>query len=202
MALGWFHLPTEDCRLLPHQPGIFDASSRSAGGGLRGSSVSQALSSRWIGIVRSSIRFSCCSVPGFFLGTSGGGGCEGQGEHRADAGAASASPGHFTGAVFPCLLPAAPAPIPSPPTPSTRRQRGLCWRSRQRALLLWSEPELCAVSSQQSCPQAHPQLLGSLQPKGCSSHSSGSEEGSGQGMGGERCSVLQGRNMTNSVSNF
>lgn len=117
VALGWFHLPTEDCRLLPHQPGIFDASSRSAGGGVRGSSVSQALSSRWIGIVRSSIRFSCCSVPGFFLGTSGGGGCEGQGEHRADAGAASASPGHFTGAVFPCLLPAAPAPIPSPPHP-------------------------------------------------------------------------------------
>lgn len=70
------------------------------------------------------------------------------------------------------------------PTPSTRRQRGLCWRSRQRALLLWSEPELCAVSSQQSCPQAHPQLLGSLNQRGAAPTAQAARRDPGKGWEG------------------
>lgn len=60
--------------------------------------------------------------------------------------------------------------------------------------LCWELPAGC-----KSCPQAHPKVLGVLGTKGVQlhSHSTASEEGSGQGTGGKRCSVPQGRNMTN-----
>lgn len=205
VVLGWLPLPPEHCRAAPTPAWDFWCHQQLLLGWRERQQPCPAFEQQVDWHNREQLYFAL--FLGIFWGTFGGSDCEDQVQVLEQPVDAQGIPQdlYFQQQerdqplwLIPVLL-----LFPSHPTPSTRRKGGtLCWKSRQRALLPCRVPQLCAGNFQQAAkaaPRLTPKFFGVFGSKGVQLHSQSraSEEGSGQGTGGKRCSVLQGRNRTN-----
>lgn len=225
-GVGWWYWVGSFCLriagLLPHQPGIFGATSTWCWGGARGSSLILPSSSRWIGTIKSSIRLSCWFVPGFFgellvqvvvkvrvsteqvLGQP----VDPLAFHRTciPMSRSEISPSGWSLGMVLLLLPSRPSHPPPHSEPWQEERQFVLEKRAQSSAALECAGALCCKlpAGCRGAPRLTPSTQGVLRAKGVQlhPHSTASEEGAGQGTGGERCSVLQGRNMKVLLPNF